>query len=60
MGGTLDQLGKMIALWTTDYTDKADEVNGARRLFKSSQTGLGRGGGAKNIGHSIRCVKNIE
>lgn len=60
VGGTLDQLGKMIALWTTDYTDKADEVNGARRLFKSNSTGLGRGGGAKNIGHSIRCVKNIE
>ena len=50
----------MIALWTTDVTDKDGNVDGARRLFKGGQSGFGRGGGAKNYGHSIRCVKNIE
>lgn len=60
IGTGLDQLDKMIALWTTDVTDKEGNVDGARRLFKSTQTGFGRGGGAKKVGHSIRCVKDVE
>ena len=47
----------MIALWTTDVSDAG---KGARRLLKTNQTHVGRGGGAKNCGHSIRCVKNIQ
>ena len=57
VGGALDQLDKMIALWTTDVSDAG---KGARRLLKTNQTHVGRGGGAKNCGHSIRCVKNIQ